>query len=126
MIRICVTGGRNYNDRAFLYRALDATHRVRGISVLIHGACPTNEGADWLADEWALENGVRPERYPVDHLVDGQWPGAGPQRNRRMFHYGKPDGVIAFEGGPGTDNCVKQATRLRIKVWDLRPKPPKR
>jgi hypothetical protein len=123
MIRLCVTGGRHYKDRALLFRALDATHRVCGISALIHGACPTNEGADWMADAWALANGIMVERYPVDHRVDGNWPSAGPQRNRRMLHYGKPDGIIAFEGGPGTDNCVYQASRLRIKVWDLRLKP---
>jgi hypothetical protein len=122
MIRICVTGGRSYKDRASLYRALDATHRVRGISVLIHGACPTNEGADWMADDWARENGVPVEPYAVDTRMDGPWPAAGPQRNRRMLHYGKPDGVIAFDGDRGTNNCVEQANRLRIKVWDLRPK----
>jgi hypothetical protein len=120
LMRLCVTGGRSYRDRAFLFRALDATHRVCVIDVLIHGACPSEEGADWLADAWALENGIAVERYPVDNLIDGPWPAAGPQRNRRMLHYGKPGGIIAFEGGPGTDNCVKQAKKLGIKVWDLR------
>jgi len=40
----------------------------------------------------------------------------GPIRNSRMIHEGKPDLVIAFPGGSGTGNMVKQAEAVGLPV----------
>lgn len=116
-MRLLVTGGRRYNNADLLCATLDAIHRKHGITKLIHGATPTGEGADWLADAWALEHDIPIERYAVDPVLDGQWPGAGPRRNVRMIRDGKPDYGVAFPGdgkSAGTRNCVKQARAAGI------------
>jgi ABC-type Fe3+-hydroxamate transport system substrate-binding protein len=46
-------------------------------------------------------------------------PSAGPIRNGRMLEY-KPDLVIAFPGGRGTANMVKQARKAGIAVVEPR------
>jgi hypothetical protein len=45
---------------------------------------------------------------------------AGPARNAKMLRDGKPDMVIAFKGGRGTANMVKQATEAGVTVFDAR------
>lgn len=44
---------------------------------------------------------------------------AGPIRNRRMLDEGKPDIVVAFPGGRGTANMVKQAREYGVKVIEV-------
>lgn len=72
---------------------------------IIHGACSrvvmvrgmrVERSVDMLADfaAWGLGHGI--ERYPVDHAIDGPWPGAGPRRNARMLREGKPDAGLSF------------------------------
>ena len=75
-VRLLVFGGRLYTDPVAVWRILDAIHRKHGLTCIIDGACPTG-GADLLAHEWAAEHNVVSERYPVNHVTDGQWPGAG-------------------------------------------------
>lgn len=41
---------------------------------------------------------------------------AGPMRNKQMLEEGKPDLVVAFPGGAGTENMVKQAKAAGIRV----------
>ena len=118
-IRLAVTGWRHYRDRDFVYRALGAVHRKRGIALLIHGACHLG-GVDWLADDFAKEHGIRCQRYPVTRRLDGPWPYAGNRRNVRMLDDSKPQGLVAFYGGNGTAHCVREALARGIKVWDLR------
>lgn len=104
VIRLLITGGRSYADRARLERVLDAVHRKHAIETLIHGACHLG-GADILADGWAADRGVPRAAFPVE-AIDGPWPGAGPARNARMLAAGQPTHCIAFPGGSGTRNMV--------------------
>jgi hypothetical protein len=68
-MRVLVTGGRHYGDRANVFRNLDLLHAVQPIGLVIHGACvetkvqgeqrrPELRGADRWAGEWALEREV--------------------------------------------------------------------
>lgn len=41
-------------------------------------------------------------------------PGAGPRRNQAMLHLAEK--VVAFPGGKGTANCVRQARALGLPV----------
>lgn len=80
------------------------------IPTIIHGAAP---GADTLAGATAQDLDFLVEAFPADWERHGR--DAGPIRNRAMLDT-KPDLVIAFKGGRGTENCVRQAKKLGITV----------
>lgn len=116
---VIVTGGRDYDDRDRVFAALDHAHSRQPITLLVHGACvdrTTGElaGADRWADEWAHERGVPVEPHPADWLTWGK--AAGPMRNKQMAEAGA-HGCIAFPGGRGTANMVRNAERCGITVW---------
>ncbi len=50
MVRILVTGGRDFDDENFLFTTLDQLHHEEYITLVIHGAA---RGADSLANDWA-------------------------------------------------------------------------
>lgn len=106
-----VTGGRDFADADGLHRILTAIHRARGIATIIHGRA---RGADTLAERWAVENGIPTIRFAADWTGHGAY--AGPIRNGRMLREGQPDYVLAFPGGRGTADCVRQARRLDVPV----------
>lgn len=109
-----VCGGRDYTNKAHVCSVLSAIHAKRGISILIHGAAP---GADTLAGEWAMERGIHAASVPA--LWDRYGPAAGPKRNEAMLLL-KPDGLVAFPGGRGTDGMVRLAKNAGITVMDQR------
>lgn len=109
--RVLVCGGRTYHDRARLFAVLDAAHEANPIAVLIHGAA---QGADELANDWAHERGVPCDYFCADWKAHGK--NAGPIRNRMMIDHGKPDIVVAFPGGRGTADMVRQAKDRGIPI----------
>lgn len=109
--RVLICGGRDYNNVESLNAVLDAAHYANPIVCLIHGAA---RGADMLAADWALSHGVLCSAYPADWERDGK--AAGPIRNRRMLELGKPHLVLAFPGGIGTANMIKQSERAGVPV----------
>lgn len=113
---LLVTGGRYYVNREAVFSALDRVHAKRPITVLVHGGA---EGADALAEEWAVARGVRFRRFAVSKY---EWihygKGAGPMRNARMLEEAKPAGVVAFPGGAGTADMVRRAHAAGITVWE--------
>lgn len=110
--RVIVCGGRAYDDAATLFAVLDTVHRRRGIKEVIQGGA---RGADSLAGEWAVDRGVKMT------LVAADWNKyrrrAGPIRNQKMLDL-KPDAVIAFPGGSGTDHMMSIARVAGITVWE--------
>lgn len=118
-MRIIVCGGRKYHDRAAVFRILDRLHAKMGIDFLIQGAA---DGADYLAWQWADERDVPCGSYAAD-WDDLDHPeaviryrkgkpynaNAGAICNQRMIDKDKPDGVIAFPGGPGTVDMIRRA-----------------
>lgn len=109
--RVLVCGGRDYDNAESLNAVLDAAHYANPIVCLIHGAA---RGADTLAADWALAHGVLCNAYPADWERDRK--AAGPIRNRRMLDLGKPHLVLAFPGGSGTADMIKQATKAGVPV----------
>lgn len=114
-----VCGGRAYDDRARVFAALDRAHARRTITLLVHGACldPSTgilQGADRWADEWARESGVPIEAHAADWLTWAK--AAGPMRNKQMAEAGA-HGLIAFPGGEGTANMIRNAERQQTPVW---------
>lgn len=109
-LRVIVTGGRSYSDRARVYSVLDFVNRNAGISLLNHGgAC----GADALAHEWAASRGVSECVHHADWKHYG--PSAGPKRNQDMVDHGA-DLAIAFPGGKGTHDCLMRCLRAGIDL----------
>lgn len=111
-MRVLVCGGRKYNDQNNVWNTLDALCLNRGTpTVIIHG---DQTGADKLADEWAFQMGVKADPYPADWGKYGN--AAGPIRNRIMLDEGKPDLVLAFPGGKGTNGMTRLAEQAGIEV----------
>jgi hypothetical protein len=95
---------------------LDKLHAEAGIDHLIEGGA---RGADLHARTWARDRGVSRETYEADWENHGTF--AGPMRNRRMLDEGKPDLVIAFPGGKGTRNMLKQARDRGVECVEIAP-----
>lgn len=110
-MRVLVCGGREYSDADKMDRVLTDMHAVTPFSILIYGMA---RGADDLAKMWAAARGVERLGFPANWERDGR--AAGPIRNKQMLDKGKPDLVIAFPGGRGTQNMIKQAYAANVPV----------
>lgn len=134
-IRVLVTGGRKYHDAAKVREVLMSYN----ISELCHGDA---DGADALAGEIAESMGIPVKTYPADWLGpctnmckpghrrvrpglattsrrvqrNDYCPAAGTYRNHDMLEDFRPDLVIAFPGGRGTADMVKQSREARVDV----------
>lgn len=113
--RVLVTGGRDYADRARVFAELDAIARVFGISLLIHGGA---KGADALAEKWASVRGVDTEGCKADWERHGA--AAGPIRNSAMLRDHKPDMVLAFPGGKGTEDMMRKTLKAGLPLIVIR------
>jgi hypothetical protein len=114
-LRVLVCGGRNFEDRAMLFRVLDSLHDQTPFGVVIHGMA---RGADRLADHWALYNHIPVYRFHALWLKQGN--AAGPIRNQRMLDKGRPDCVIAFPGGNGTKDMIRKAIGAGLPVYKVK------
>lgn len=115
MMRILVTGGRDFANANVVNMALDAVHRKRGIELLIEGGA---RGADTLARDWALARGI-----PLA-TVRADWKryrnAAGIMRNASMLARFAPHAVVAFPGGSGTADMIARAEAAGVPVWRVK------
>lgn len=110
-MKVLVCGGRDFNDAMTLGSWLGGIHKRGGISLLIHGGA---RGADFMAGEFAKWAGIPVRVYSADWDKHGR--AAGPIRNQQMLDDGKPDLVVAFEGGRGTADMVRRAKASGVHV----------
>ena len=123
--RVLVCGGRGY-DSADVWNWLERFLRDeiesnlgRGawpISVLMHGGA---KGADEGAGKWAESEDLKSIVFKADWKKYGK--SAGPRRNSIMLRDGKPDIVIAFPGGKGTEDMVNKAHGESVPVIRVKP-----
>lgn len=113
-LRVLVCGGRRFNDPELLGSWLGGIHKQRGIALLIDGGA---HGADRMANLFAKWLGIPTQTFEAQWGKYGR--AAGPKRNRRMLEEGRPDLVVAFPGGPGTADMIRQAHELRVPVLDV-------
>lgn len=106
--RVVVTGGRDFADAAAVQLALLAA--LRPGDTLVHGGAA---GADALCARWARTHGYAVEAWPAKWAEHGR--AAGPRRNAAMLDAGARV-LVAFPGGRGTADCVRQARRRNIPV----------
>jgi hypothetical protein len=131
-VRVLVCGGRDYADQDKVFEVLDYINQNRSkITLLIHGAAT---GADALGREWAKARGIEDDPYPalwtwleapnavIKRRRDGTAynANAGPDRNAKMLLVGKPDAVVAFPGGRGTNDMMERARINGVRVWEVR------
>lgn len=110
-MKVLVCGGRDFNDALTLGSWLGGIHKQHGITLLIEGGA---RGADYMARKFAEWQGIPVKTFEADWQTHGN--AAGPIRNRQMLTEAKPDLVVAFEGGRGTANMVKQAKAAGVRV----------
>ncbi|WP_429016050.1 DUF2493 domain-containing protein [Comamonas sp. 4034] len=110
---LCVCGGRDYQDRERVFSTLDRVHSKRPVTLLVHGDA---SGADSLAAAWAIVQGVQIRAFPAAWNKHGRR--AGPIRNSEMVACGI-DGLVAFPGGNGTADMVRQAYAAGVAVMEV-------
>lgn len=110
MIRVLVTGSREWTDRAAVFRALEHAWCAYGQPTVVHGAA---EGADEIAQEWADLRGVGYEAHPArDHATPRD-------RNQYMVDLGAGLCLaFALRWASGTGMCARMARRAGIRVVD--------
>ena len=106
-VSVLVCGGRKFNEWPAMQRALD---RISP-DIIIHGAAG---GADSMAGRYARENNIPCRDFPAEWRRYGK--SAGYRRNQQMLDEGKPNLVVAFPGGPGTQNMVEISRQQGFEV----------
>lgn len=99
-------------DQDITWAALDEERTAHGDLFVVQGGCAT--GADMHAREWCFKHGLPCATVSPAWKYHGN--AAGPIRNRWMLDLLKPDRVIAFPGGAGTRDCVRQAMERGISM----------
>lgn len=115
---VLVCGGRNFNNRGFLFECLDTFAQQApppGFAVLEGGA----RGADRCAREWAIARGRPFFTCPAPWTMYGN--NAGPVRNQWMLDFGTPIYAIAFPGQSGTRDMVNRLQAAGVPVWQPTP-----
>lgn len=116
-MKILCTGGRDYWDSSKVYETLDH-YLLENPNLKIVVGCA--HGLDEMVRAWCdLTLDCPDVDYEVFHA---RWKElgkkAGHVRNAEMIAT-KPDLVIAFPGGIGTANCVRQAKKAGIPVIEV-------
>jgi hypothetical protein len=108
---VLVCGGRDYADSVMVDMQLDRLHALHNFGMLIHGGA---KGADAEADRWAKSRRIPVKAYPADWKALGKK--AGPIRNQTMLEEGKPDWVVGFPGGAGTEDMLRRAKKAGVLI----------
>lgn len=108
---VLVCGGRDYKNTFKVHKTLDELP-LKPFLVIQGGA----RGADEAAKNWAEMNYVQSLTVPANWPRDGK--SAGVLRNIEMLDW-KPDLVIAFPGGKGTEHMVKVAKKAGIEIMEI-------
>lgn len=118
MLRILVTGSRDWTDRAVIERELRRYVGANGAEnvMLIEGEC---RGADVIARNVAYELGLLPHHIMRCYANWDDGKAAGPRRNQYMLTY-RPDIVLAFNDdlprSKGTADMVLRAVAAGVPV----------
>lgn len=115
-MKVLVCGGREFDDWSLLTETLEDLPWGRPTEIIQGGA----KGADFLARVWAKYQGILYTEFPADWKQFGR--AAGSIRNTQMLDEGKPDYVVAFPGGYGTADMVRQARREGVTVLKVKQK----
>lgn len=113
-MRVIICGGRDFKDFTkgkLILEQLLMYQAAMGLLTVIEGGA---KGADTMACEWTGQH-VRCHHIQVNAEWEIHGKAAGHIRNAEMLTY-KPDMVIAFPGGRGTENMIKLAKKAEVPV----------
>lgn len=113
-MKILICGGRDFPQEKVVNWMEENKPQfiIEGEDVLVISGGA--RGADTGAELWAKLAGYKNDIYRANWNKYG--PAAGHIRNRQMAEEGKPDLVIAFPGGKGTEGMIEIAKELGIPV----------
>src|SRR5438309_11662350 len=100
-MKVLVCGGRDYKQTAQVQRVLSAMHETEPMTLVISGGA---RGVDLMGANWAYNAGIKVVLFRARWSEHGLQ--AGPIRNQMMLDEGKPDRVVAFPGGRGTQDMI--------------------
>ncbi len=109
-LTVLVTGGRGYNNYKIVSDNLERLEKDHTLFVVQGGA----RGADTLALMWCESHGVFGATVHAKWDIYGK--AAGTIRNQHMLDAYKPDLILAFPGGKGTEDMISRAERAGVKV----------
>lgn len=112
-MRVLVCGGRDYDQTGRIGEVLDDLHELCPFTHVIHGGA---RGADIRAGVWARHRGIQEVRCDANWDKHGK--AAGHIRNGAMLAL-QPDLVVAFPGGRGTADMVRQARAAGVHVKEV-------
>lgn len=125
-MRILVCGGRDFDDWELFCQGIEELYMQAPIIddafevdfMIIQGGAT---GADFLAKVWAKHRHINCVEFKI---TKDDWKrygnGAGPRRNGIMLRDGRPSHILAFPGGNGTADMVKQAREAGIPVVEIK------
>lgn len=114
-MRVLICGGRNPSSEVCDAVWNWVMENCESGDVVIHGAARGVDEQAMIAAQTLP--GVKHLPFAADWNKHGR--AAGPIRNKRMLDEGKPDFVVAFPGGRGTDNMISQAHAAGIEVREV-------
>jgi len=107
MVRLLITGDRNWNN----YKTIEEAILNLNPNIIIHGGA---KGADYYAGVIGKLLGIKVYEFQADWDKYGK--AAGVIRNQQMLDEGKPDVVYAFHNNinesKGTKDMVKRASGI--------------
>lgn len=111
--RLLVCGGRDFEDEAAAFRALDAADALRPVELVIHGG---EKGADALAARWAALRGRQCKVIRADWTMLGK--DGAQDRNAALLSAGQPNGILALSEDSRTVALVRKARACGLPVWE--------
>jgi hypothetical protein len=110
-MKVCICGSRTYDNARRVHEEMDKIHRKKRVKCVISGGAA---GADTFGVSWAYSEDIPVEPYYADWEEHGRR--AGPMRNEQMIVEGKPDLVVAFGDGKGTQDMVRRTIAAGIRL----------
>lgn len=111
MKTIIVTGGRKFSDCAAVKQVLDMFE----IELIVQGGAT---GADTLARAYAIARNIKYVTIEANWKEHGR--AAESIRNKEMLERYPNAIVIAFPGGKGAANCIKQALSKDMAIIEVK------
>lgn len=130
-VTVLVCGGRDFglskDEYLFITTKLDELFHQRGWEYepdeygntmpnvkIISGEA---RGVDTVAADYAVTRWTQYRGFPANWDLHGK--AAGVIRNQQMLDEGKPDVVVAFKGGRGTEHMKKIAREAGVEVIEI-------
>lgn len=112
-MKTIIAGGRDFTDYELLKKQVNHYRFYKGLITEIVSGCA--KGADYLGEQYALENGIPLKYFPADWDTHGR--AAGPIRNKQMADYADALIVVWDGSSRGTKNMIDNMHKLNKPVF---------